>query len=140
MRDGDKWYPAIVKQHEKWHGGLFERGNDVDLVYGTNLVYKVLPGGVIEPEILNPIGTRHVEGSDSELTWTGKDIVKYDGLRDWYLLAPEDLMRVQKHGQMRSFQKPNLIHTKTIGRFTTFRRYARMGSRTYPHGGPLIWI
>ena len=26
VRDGDKWYPAFVKQHEEWHGGLGGRG------------------------------------------------------------------------------------------------------------------
>ena len=43
VRDGAHWYPAFVKQHEKWHGGLGERGNDLDLVYGTHMTYVVLP-------------------------------------------------------------------------------------------------
>ena len=48
VRDGAHWYPAFVKQHEKWHGGLGERGNDLDLVYGTHMTYVVLPDNKCE--------------------------------------------------------------------------------------------
>ena len=99
VRDGDKWYPAFVKQHEEWHGGLGGRGNDVDLVYGRGLVYRQLPGGKIEPELLHPIGTRHVSGSDADLLMSSKDVAEKDGLRDWYMLEPDDLSMVSKHGQ-----------------------------------------
>ena len=36
VRDGKSWYPAYVDQHEKWHGGIGERGNDLDLCTGAS--------------------------------------------------------------------------------------------------------
>ena len=99
VRDGDRWYPAFVVQHEKWSGGLGERGNDMDLVYGRNLVFRILPNGKIEPEFLHPIGKRHVMASDDDLKATSKDIAEKDAMRDWYLLKPEDLEVLTTHGQ-----------------------------------------
>ena len=71
----------------------------MDLVYGRGLVYRQLPGGKIEPELLHPIGTRHVSGSDADLLMSSKDVAEKDGMRDWYMLEPEDLSMVSKHGQ-----------------------------------------
>ena len=56
-----------MQQHEKWHGGFGERGNDLDLVYGDHMYMKVLPNGKIEPHFAHPIGIRHVSGSDKDL-------------------------------------------------------------------------
>ena len=49
VRDGDTWYPAFLKQREKWAGGYGETGNDVDLVYGDKLSYRILDNGIPTP-------------------------------------------------------------------------------------------
>jgi len=99
VRDGAHWYPAFVKQHEKWHGGLGERGNDIDLVYGEHMTFVTLPNNKVEPHFENPIGVRHVEASDGDMLRSFGDISKRDGLRDWYLLQPDEMDTVHRLGQ-----------------------------------------
>ena len=99
VRDGAHWYPAFVKQHEKWHGGLGERGNDLDLVYGTHMTYVVLPDNTIEPHFEVPLGIRHIEASDKDIKKSFKRITGEDGLRDWYLLQPDEVDMIKRGGQ-----------------------------------------
>ena len=99
VRDGAHWYPAFVKQHEKWHGGFGERGNDVDLVYGEHMTFVTLPNNKVEPHFENPIGVRHVEASDGDMLRSFGDVSKVDGLRDWYLLQPDEMETVKRLGQ-----------------------------------------
>ena len=96
--DGKNWYPAYVDQHEKWHGGIGERGNDLDLVYGRELIMKVMPDGTIEPDIMYPLGKRHVSGSDKDLLMSTKEVAEKQSMRDWYLLAPKDMETVTMRG------------------------------------------
>ena len=100
VRDGAHWYPAFVQQHEKWHGGFGERGNDLDLVYGDHMYMKVLPNGKIEPHFAHPIGIRHVSGSDKDLEKSFAHMSKEDGIQDWYLLQPDELDTVKREGQL----------------------------------------
>ena len=99
VRDGKSWYPAYVDQHEKWHGGIGERGNDLDLVYGRELIMKILPDGTIEPDIMYPLGKRHVSGSDKDLLMSTKEVADKQSMRDWYLLGPDDMETVRIRGQ-----------------------------------------
>ena len=115
-----------MKQHEKWHGGLGERGNDLDLVYGTHMTYVVLPNNTIEPHFEEPLGTRHIGASDKDLKKSFKRITGEDGLRDWYLLQPDEVDMIKRGGQ-------NIVVPKN----TRCRRArAIRGRRTYLRGGP----
>ena len=143
VRDGKNWYPAFVDQHEKWHGGLGERGNDLDLVYGTELIMRVMPDGTIEPDILHPMGKRHVSGSDKDLLMSTKEVADKQSMRDWYLLGPDDMETVRIGGQ--DVVKPKAEMTvyeddwskcRTCFRDSRRRRLARS---TCPRGGRPTW-
>jgi len=109
VRDGAHWYPAYVKQHEKWEGGVGERGNDIDLIYGTHMTLTVLPNNTIEPHFQQQLGVRHVTGSDKDLLKTFKHITAEDPLRDWYLLQPDQLDMVRRAGQIIVLPKAGFV-------------------------------
>ena len=60
---------------------------------------KVMPNGTIEPDILNPIGKRHVSGSDKDLLMSTRGVADKQSMRDWYLLGPDDMETVRIRGQ-----------------------------------------
>ena len=109
VRDGAHWYPAYVKQHEEWEGGVGERGNDLDLTYGTHMTLTVLPNNKIEPHFQQQLGVRHVTGSDKDLLKTFKHITAEDPLRDWYLLQPDQLDMVRRAGQIIVLPKAGFV-------------------------------
>jgi hypothetical protein len=67
VRDGDTWYPAFIKQREKWHGGYGESGNDIDLIYGKNLSWRLLDNGEPTPAFAGWHKTMHVSAEDAEV-------------------------------------------------------------------------
>ena len=70
----------------------------MDLVYGTHMTYVVLPDNTIEPHFEVPLGM-HIEASDKDIKKSFKRITGEDGLRDWYLLQPDELDMIKRGGQ-----------------------------------------
>ena len=104
VRDGDTWYPAFIKLREKWAGGYAETGNDLDLVYGDKLSYRILDNGMPAPYFAGWHKEMHTSTKNDEEINThpsGADKLgtnMINPLRNWYLLPGDQMQVVNIHG------------------------------------------
>ena len=95
VRDGDKWYPAVLQSMEP-DTGLWATGNKMTMRYGTDMVWVEDGEGGYKPEFVGAKTREFVVYDDVLKEGTGGTSQNYNDMynsaRDWYWMEPDEAM------------------------------------------------